>query len=363
MNEKYVNRLTDELTKEGMDAFLVCPGEEFKFLTGINPMLCERFQGLFLKKNGELFYICNLLYEEELKSALPDSIKIYSWFDGEKMTDVVHEALSEQGLLGGKIGVNSTAQGFNLLEISANMEISFVNGKPLLERIRMIKDSEELDYLRYSAGIADKVFEKVLDIIRPGISEEEIQSFLMDNMVLLGGSTPECIVGCGANSSYPHYSDNRGVVGERDIVLLDYGCTYKGLYSDMSRTVFVGEPEDRIRDCYELVLRSNEAAEAMVEEGAYVPDIDKKAREVLDEKGYAHTLINRLGHGIGYMVHEAPDIKQSNKLKLQSGMAFSIEPGIYIAGDFGIRIEDIMIVNEEGRGERLNKAPKELIVI
>ena len=361
MNKKYLDRLAGELGKEEMDAFLICPGEEFKFLTGLNPMFCERFQGLFVKKNGEAFYICNLLYEEELKSALPESIRIYSWVDGENMTDVVNEVLTSQGLLGGRIGVNSTAQGFNLLEIASKMKVDFVNGKPLLEKIRMIKDRDELDCLRYSAGIADKVFEKVLDIIRPGVSEKEIQDFLMENMVSLGGDTPECIVGCGANSSYPHYSDNKGVVKDRDIVLLDYGCTYRGLYSDMSRTVFVGKPDSKLKECYELVLRANEEAEAMVTEGAYVPDIDRKAREVLDEKGYAHTLINRLGHGIGYTVHEAPDIKQSNKIKLMKGMAFSIEPGIYIGGEFGIRIEDIMIVNEEGRGERLNKATKELI--
>ena len=363
MNDKYLKRLTDELGKEKLDAFLICPGEEFKFLTGFDPMFCERFQGLFVKKSGEAFYICNLLYEEELKNALPESIKIYSWFDGERMTDVINKALSSEKLIGGRIGVNSTAQGFNLLEIAANMKVSFVNGKPLLEKIRMIKDEDELDYLRYSAGIADKVFEKVLDIIKPGVSEREIQDFLMESMVSLGGDTPECIVGCGANSSYPHYSDNKGIVKDRDIVLLDYGCTYRGLYSDMSRTVFVGEPDTRLRECYELVLRANEEAEAMVAEGAYVPDIDKKARKVLDEKGYAHTLINRLGHGIGYTVHEAPDIKQSNKIKLMKGMAFSIEPGIYIGGEFGIRIEDIMIVNEGGRGERLNKAPKELVVL
>ena len=363
MNEKYTGRLVEGIKDEGLDAFLVCPGEEFKFLTGINPMFCERFQGLFIKRNGELFYICNLLYEEELKRVLPESVEIYSWFDGESMTAVVYEVLKKKGLLGGKIGVNSTAQGFNLLEISSNMDLKFINGKPLLEKIRQIKDSDELDYLRYSAGIADKVFEKVLNIIKPGVSEKEIQDFLMENMISLGGDTPECIVGCGANSSYPHYSDNKGIVAERDIVLLDYGCTYRGLYSDMSRTVFVGEPSDKLKECYELVLKSNEEAEKMVAEGAYVPDIDKKAREVLDEKGYAHTLINRLGHGIGYTVHEAPDIKQSNKIKLERGMAFSIEPGIYIGGEFGIRIEDIMIVNEDGRGERLNRAPKELIVI
>lgn len=363
MNKKYMDRLIDGMKDCKMEAVLVCPGEEFKFLMGFEPMFCERFQGLFVTKDGSYFYVCNLLYEDELKAALPDNVKIYSWFDGDSMTEKVYEALSDYELIGCRIGVNSTAQGFNLLEIAEHMNVSFVNGKPLLESIRQIKDSEELDHLRYSAGIADKVFEKTLEMIRPGVSEREMQDFILEDLVKLGGERPECIVGCGENTSYPHYSEDKGTVGERDIVLLDFGCTYKGLYSDTSRTVFVGEPTDEQRLCYELVLRANEEVEAMVCEGAYVPDLDKRAREILDEKGYAHTLINRLGHGIGYTIHEAPDIKQSNKIRLQKGMAFSIEPGIYLGGRFGIRIEDIMIVNEKGVGEKLNKSTKELIVL
>ena len=182
-------------------------------------------------------------------------------------------------------------------------------------------------------------------------------------MAELGGRSPECIVGIGANASYPHYIDNKGVAGDRDIVLMDYGCTYNGLYSDMTRTVFIGEPEERIREAYDLVLRANLAAEDMVKPGAWVPDLDKKAREVLDEKGYAHTLINRLGHGVGYTIHEQPEIKQSDRRKLEPGMAFSIEPGIYMTGDFGIRIEDVVMINELGEREVLNHSDKNMIVL
>ena len=363
MREKYIEKLVNCINQAGLDAVMVCPGEEMSFLLGFSPMMCERFQGLFVKKDGEMFYICNLLYQEELQKNLSENIPVYSWFDGEVMTQVVGRILREKDLLGRKIGVNSDAQAFNILEIMDQVDVTFCNAKPLLEEMRVIKDGPELEALRKSASIVDQVFAEVLEIIRPGSTEKQIQEFLLSRMRELGGSSPECIVGAGTNSSYPHYCDSKGVVQEQDVVLLDYGCTWQGLYSDMSRTVFVGGITEKQKECYELVKRSNEAAETMVKEGAWIPDIDRKAREILDEKGYAKTLINRLGHGIGYTIHEAPDMKQSNPRSLERGMAFSIEPGIYLGGEFGIRIEDIVIVNETGEAEVLNKAPKDLIIL
>lgn len=363
MREKYMKKLVECIRQARLDAVMVCPGEELQFLLGFTPMMCERFQGLFVKADGEMFYICNLLYQDELREKMPDSIPVYSWFDGEVMTEIVDNVFREKGLLGKTIGVNSDAQAFNVLEIMDKVDVTFKNAKPLLEEMCIIKDTEELDALRKAASIVDQVFTEVLEVIRPGVTEKEVQDFLLRRMSELGGASVECIVGVGANSSYPHYCDSKGVIQEQDVVLMDYGCTWKGLYADMSRTVFVGGITEKQRECYELVRRSNEEAEAMVKEGAWIPDIEKHARDVLDEKGYAKTLINRLGHGIGYSIHEAPDMKMSNPRHLEKGMAFSIEPGIYLGGDFGIRIEDIVIVNEKGEGEILNKATKDLIIL
>lgn len=363
MREKYIKKLVECIRTSDLDAVLVCPGEEMEFLLGFRPMLCERFQGLFVKEDGSMFYICNLLYEEELRKEFPECIPVYSWFDGDFMTEIVGRVLEEQGLLGKKIGVNSDAQAFNILEIMAHVDVTFANAKPLLEEMRARKDAAEMEALRKSSRIVDQVFTEVQALIRPGATEKEIQDFLLERMSALGGKSPECIVGVGANSSYPHYMDDKGVIQQQDVVLLDYGCTYDGLYSDMSRTVFVGGITPQQKECYELVRRANEEAEALAEEGAWIPDLDKKAREVLDEKGYADTLINRLGHGIGYTIHEAPDIKQSNPRRLERGMAFSIEPGIYLGGEFGIRIEDVVMINEKGEREVLNSSTKELIIL
>lgn len=363
MNAVYVQKLVKTLQESDMDAMMLSPGEELQFLMEMNPMLCERFQGLFVKANGDMFYICNLLYKEEFEAALPKEVKVYPWFDGEVMTEVVAAALAEEGLIGATIGVNSTAQAFNILEIMDKVDVRFKNGKPLLEKMRMIKTPEEMQALRDSSALVDQVFIEALGHIHPGCTEKEIGDFLLTRMAELGGSAVECIVAFGGNAGYPHYTGNAGVCREHEIVLMDFGCTVRGMYSDTTRTVFVGEPTEREREIYEMVRRSNAEAEELVCEGAWIPDIDKKSRDVLDEKGYASTLINRLGHGVGYTIHEAPDIKQSNPMRLERGMAFSIEPGIYYGGEIGVRIEDVVMINEKGEREILNKTTKELIVL
>lgn len=167
----------------------------------------------------------------------------------------------------------------------------------------------------------------------------------------------------GPNSALPHYLGWSRRIEERDVLLMDFGCTFRGMHSDITRTVFVGRPTPKQVEVYNLVRRANEEAEALVRAGAFVPDIDRRAREVLDEKGYAWSLTSRLGHGIGRMTHEQPDIKASNPIRLAAGMAFSIEPGIYLVGEFGVRVEDIVVLDERGEREVLNRVPKDLIVL
>lgn len=363
MNKIYLDKLVNEIKESNFDAMLISPGEELDFLINHKCMLCERFQGLFVKANGEMFYICNLIYKDEFEKVFGDEIKIYTWFDGDVMADEVANILRQENLVGATIGVNSTAQSVNILEIMDKEDVTFKNGKPLMEKMRIKKSPEEMDNLRKSSRLVDQVFEEVLPIIKPGVTENEIGQFLLNRMSELGGDAVECIVAFGPNASFPHYVGNEAVAREHEIVLMDYGCTVGGMYSDTTRTVFIGEPTARERELYELVKRANIEAEKLVCKGAFVPDIDKKAREVLDEKKYASYLVNRLGHGVGYTIHEAPDIKQSNPIYLEEGMAFSIEPGIYIGGDIGIRIEDVVMVNEHGECEILNKTTKEIVVL
>lgn len=351
------------LPQAKMDAMLVCPSEELVFLTGFSPMMCERFQGLFIKADGNCFYVCNLLYAGELRNAFKEEVPVYTWFDGDGMVETVKSILKEQGLEGKTIGVNSSAQAFNILELMDNAGVTFHNGKPLLEEMRIIKTHEELDNLRQAAKIADSAFSDVINFIKSGMKEQEVRDFFHKHMEKDGGYDCWSIVASGPNSSYPHYSDSERTIQKGDAIVLDFGCVYNGMYSDMSRTVFVDEVSDRLRKLYEIVDESNAAGEKAAKEGVLACDVDKAARDILEKYGYAETLINRVGHGIGYMIHEAPDIKKCNPRKLERGMCFSVEPGIYIAGDVGMRIEDIVIINENGETEVLNKSSRKLIIV
>ncbi|MDR1705022.1 MAG: Xaa-Pro peptidase family protein [Clostridiales bacterium] len=362
MNTNRLTNLTTHIKKAGLSGMLVCPSEELLFLTGFSPMMCERFQGLFVTAKGEGFYVCNTLYKGEIENAYGNRFKVYDWLDGESMTGVCAAALNEHGLKGGTLGVNSSAQAFNVLDIAKDCGVTFVNGLSVLEEARIIKNAEEIENLRKAARIADDVFKLAVDYIKPGLKEGDISRFLIEKMAEAGGGKPWAIVASGPNSSYPHYHGSGRVILERDMMILDFGCAVNGMYSDMSRTVFVGGITDEERKLYGIVLESNEAGEAKAVNGAYIPDVDKASRDIIDDAGYKSNFINRLGHGIGYMIHEGPDIKKNNRRNLEPGMAFSVEPGIYIAGKVGMRVEDIVLVTEEGN-EILNKASKDITII
>lgn len=355
-----------ELMKErNLDALLIVPSQDLVFLAGESPWLCERFQGLFLKKNGEMFYIVNLLSEGEIRSMLGEEMKIYTWWDGEDFTDAVCRALDGEGLSGARIGVNMAARAANILSIAEKMPVHFTDARDLLNEVRIHKTSEELKLMRKSAQIADRAIEAVWKVVKPGMTEREVQTILCGYMEEYGGKDAEAIVSFGANASYPHYmvSGEGAILREKDVLLMDFGCSYQGFYSDMTRTVFIGEPTEEEKKIYETVLAANFAGEAAVLEGAYIPDVDKAARNVIEGAGYGQYFTTRLGHGIGYQVHESPEIKQSNRRNLEKGMAFSIEPGIYIPRVIGVRIEDIVVINESGEREVLNKVPKEMKVL
>jgi len=361
MRKQYVDKLVSLMKEEGMDAVLVCPSEELKFLIGFSPMMCERFQGMFIKSDGTQFYLCNMIYTGELESVLGD-YRVATWFDGEVMADAVYRILDGEGLLGKKIGVNSTAQAFNIIDIAERTGIKFANAKPILEEMRIIKTADELESLRVAAEITDKAFSGVIGYIKPGMTEAQVKDFVTSVMAKHGGEQPWALVASGPNSSFPHYMGGDRVIEPQDVVLFDIGCSYKDMRNDMSRMVFVGGVTDEQREVYEVCRKSTEAGEAACFEGAFIPDIDIASREVIDEAGYGEYFFTRLGHGIGYMGHEAPDIKASNPRKLEKGMSFTIEPGINILGKFGMRVEDVVAITENGT-EILNKSTHDLIIV
>lgn len=362
MNKYYFDKLVEEIGNRGLDALLIAPSEDLLFIMGFFPIFCERFQGLFVTKEGDYFYVCNLLTAEEAAEHLPNK-KVYSWFDGDGFIETVRRALTENNLIGKKIGVSATVRAYNILEITSEIDVKWVSSRDLCHEIRIHKTDEEMEGLRGAAKIADKALEMLIPQIKIGMTEGEIKTILLNNMISLGGVNPRALVASGPNGGFPHYNLTTRVIEEGDAIVIDFGCEYKLVRSDTTRTIFIGEPTEEQKKVYNLVRTANEAAEKVAVEGAWIPHVDAAARNIIAEGGYGDKFTTRLGHGIGYLGHEAPDIKKNNERRLERRMAFTIEPGIYLGGSFGVRIEDVVLINEKGETEILNNFTKDMIII
>jgi len=243
-------------------------------------------------------------------------------------------------------------------------DATFISGTSVLRELRMVKDREELDRLRRAAAMADAAWEEFVATARlTGKTERQAAEELTELRAKHGLEIHGIgICASGPNSAAPHHITGDRVIQPGDTVIFDFGGKYEHYSADVTRTVHIGEPDDEYRRVYDIVLRANEAALAAVRPGVACQDIDRAARKVITDAGYGEYFIHRVGHGLGLDGHEEPYLVEGNTLPLQVGMVFSDEPGIYIPGRFGVRIEDAVVVTEQG-GERLNHCSRELTVM
>ena len=233
---------------------------------------------------------------------------------------------------------------------------------PLVELLRSIKDGDELALMSEAALTGCKLFEHILSVLRPGIAEIEVAAELEHQARMMGaeGMSFETIVASGLRSAMPHGRATAVPLPRRGFVTLDFGIIHKGYCSDMTRTVFLGKPKPEERRAYEAVLEAQENAVNAVAAGVSCAEVDEAARSVLRREGLAEAFTHSTGHGVGLEIHEQPRVGAGQSTRLQPGMVITIEPGIYLAGKFGIRIEDMVVVTRSG-GQVLTPAPKALI--
>lgn len=363
-NSNKIKELSMKLREVGLDAMIVGPSPDLEYLTGLHFHPDERFKALIVLQDGSFFNIIPQLYYEEAREKLGKDSEIYVWSDSDGFLTAVNRAKSEYGIMGMTIGINDGVRAVDLIDMTSCLNVSFVNGTEVLEKMRLIKNDEERDFLRKAAEIADKVMGEVIKYIRPGLVERDISNKIKELFIEHEGCglAFDSIVASGPNTSRPHYNKDDRKIEKKDIIILDFGCRYNGFCSDISRTVFVGEPTEEEKKVFDIVVRANTNAEELVRPGATAEQIDLAARTIIREEGYGHCFLNRTGHGIGMAVHEGPYIKEGNTQILEPGMTFSVEPGIYISGRFGMRVEDIVLVTENGR-EILNKYTKDIIIV
>lgn len=254
------------------------------------------------------------------------------------------------------------AQYMKLTEVCKNC--AFALGSKWIQKPRMVKDAEELAKLEQAEYIGDAAFTHILDVLKPGVSEREISLELEFFMKKQGASklSFDTIVASGANGSMPHAQVTDRVLQSGDLVTMDFGCVYEGYCSDMTRTVAIGTPTDEMKKVYQIVLDANLRAMEQIEAGKRCNEIDAVARDYIREQGYGEYFGHGLGHGVGLDIHEEPRFSPKCDVITQENMVITDEPGIYLPGQFGVRIEDLVVVKENGY-QKLSQSEKKLIIL
>lgn len=255
-----------------------------------------------------------------------------------------------------------TFSAYKVFEKEIEAELIPVSGE--IEKLRLIKDGTEIKILKEAADIADAAFKHILDFIRPGKTELQVSNELEFFMRSLGASSSsfDIIVASGYRSALPHGVASDKVIETGDFVTLDFGAYYKGYVSDITRTIAVGQPTDKLKEIYEIVLEAQLRGVNGIKPGLTGKEADALTRDYITEKGYGEYFGHSTGHGIGLEVHEGPGLSVKSDIVLEKGMAVTVEPGIYIPGLGGVRIEDDIILTET-HNERLTHSPKELIIL
>jgi Xaa-Pro aminopeptidase len=363
----FVERMT-ELKKIGMkagiDAFLVNSEPNMRYLAGFSTLAIERFAGLVVpvEENTPTVIVPRL---EEQKAKEKSAFKeIRSYDDSESPARVLRQVIEEKKLEKSTFGVEWTlAFKFYKMLAECSPKIEVKDASEIFSQLRCIKSEEELENIRKAASIVGKGINAGIDFIKPGLSETSI-SFEIEKTIKQNGgeSVPFCLVLSGSSSAIPPGETSSRKVMKQDVVLMDVGAVYKGYYADLTRTVFIGQATRKQREIYEIVSNAQEAAVKAVKPRVKAEEIDAAARKTIEKAGYGDYFTHRTGHGLGLEVHEEPYITKENKTVLQPGMTFTIEPGIYLAGKFGVRIEDNIVVSTKD-GKLLSNLPKDLQVI
>lgn len=359
--DTYANRIDRARTameQEGLDFLVVGPSSDLLYLTGYDAHVSERLNLLIIGKNGEAAMVVPVL-EAPLYAGRESLAPTITWDETDTPTLKVAEFIGDA--TGKTIGVANNLWASFLLRLQNHVPgAKWESGNDVMRSLRMTKDAAEIEALAEVARRTDAAWAAFVEGARiTGLSESEAARKLGEYMEQQGLEWKGGIAASGPNSASPHHHTGDRVIQTGDAIVFDWGSTWKGYHSDITRTVFIGEPTDEYRLVYETVKRANQAAFEAIKPGVAAQEIDRAARKVITDAGYGEAFIHRTGHGLGLDVHEEPYIVEGSELPLEVGMVFSDEPGIYLAGKFGVRIEDIVYVTEEG-GVRFNEASRDL---
>lgn len=346
--------LREKMAQEKLDAFLVSHFANRRYLSGYTAgdYPPNETAGFLLITTSAAFLITSPLYADGAKTEVVASgYDVIVSQSGQSLALTVAKLIRQVGAK--RVGFEAIALVFDhFFEVLQGLEAQaeLVHTKGFIETLRLVKDPEELNLLRRAISISDRAFNEVSALVQPGVTEKQIAWELEKRMREYGAECLafETIVASGPNGSTPHATPSERPFQDGDPVIIDMGARYRGYNSDMTRTLCVGEPTAKFKELYNIVLEAHVKACEAVRPGLTGEQVDSVARELITSCGYGDYFIHSLGHGIGLAVHEPPSLRKASQHVLETGMVHSIEPGIYLAGWGGIRIEDLLLVTAEG---------------
>lgn len=357
MKTQRLNAVLDQMKKNSIDQMLISDPYAIFYLTGKMIHPGERLLALYINVNGN-----NKMFINELFPVTEDLGVEMVWFnDTQNSVEIVSNGIDKNGTIG--VDKNWPAK-FLLALMDLCPGCKFVNSSYIVDTLRSSKDEEEKDLMRKASALNDEAMKRLKDTINSDLTEKQLANKLSGIYEDLGadGFSFSPIIGFGPTGADPHGTPGDRKVKAGDAIILDIGCVKDNYCSDMTRTVFYKEAPEKAKEVFEIVLEANKRAIALVKPGVRFCDIDAAARDYITEKGYGKYFTHRTGHSIGLECHDMGDVSSVNTDCVQEGMIFSVEPGIYLPGEFGVRIEDLVLVTKDGH-ENLNKHDKELVIV
>lgn len=364
MHQKRLEKLNKQVLAHGFDGIALVPGPNMVYLSGIHAHLSERPIVFFIPADDDPAIIIPTLEASKARAAGILEDRIFNWSDEEGYTSAFQRACAQLELSDYLLGVEALHMRILELELlqryAPGLTTSHV--EPVMTALRIVKDETELASMQKAAEVAEKAIHNLLPRIKIGQTEKQIAAMLVEELVEAGseGSPFGPIVSSGGNAGSPHAVPTNRPIQEGELLVIDYGAIIDGYPSDITRTFAVGEVEPEFARIHEIVRAANEAAKEIARPGATGQELDRAAREVIDDSGYGPYFIHRTGHGLGLEIHEPPYIVETNDEPLEVGSVFTIEPGIYLPERAGVRIEDDVVITDTG-SRSLTSYPREMI--
>lgn len=352
MNQERLERVTTEILAHGLDGLALVPGPNMVYLSGIHAHLSERPIVLFVPADDDPAIIIPILEAQKARDAGFAEDHIFSWSDEEGYTESFQHACALLELSDYLLGVESLHMRVLELELLHRYApgLTTAHAEPVMSALRLVKDENELAAMQKAVQVAETAMRQLIPRIEAGQSEKQIAAMLVQELTVAGSEANPFgpIVSAGPNSAIPHATPTSRPIEDGDLLVIDWGAIVDGYPSDITRTFAVGELSPEFERIYETVNEANRVAKSVVRPGACGQDVDRAARTSISDSGYGAFFIHRTGHGLGLEVHEPPYITEGNIDPLREGAVFTIEPGIYLPGRGGVRIEDDVVVTADG---------------